>query len=664
MSSYINALSQSLPNLALSRSWWRHWLYPVLFLLSMVLSLATYLTLDSIQQSVDAYVTDNQRTIVGGDVVVTSQYAWSPAVLEAVQDLPDEQVVYDYQFNAMLLGNTDADPNINTSSDANQNVNVSEINNSDDAQALLARIKAVSHAYPLFGEVTLASGKPLWQVLDTDSVVVETQVLTTLNLDIGDTVQIGKGTFTIADELLSEPDRPLTAFGFGARVLMDADALPATDLLGARSRVNYRIEMTGTPEQMTQVQTKLSTLQADTPAMNDDSAFEVKTADESDTSVTRVSDNVLRFLKLLVIAVLFLSAVAQLGVTQAFIGREHRTNAIRRALGESMASIKASYTRVFIGMAVLACALAVALSFGLLMIGKTYLTAVLPADIALAINVLSVVKVTVVALAITWLMVQYSLYAVTRTKPSAVLKSQTATRERPPLWWYVLTLGLAYALMAWEFGSLFTGGQALLAMLGLAGGFWILAKGWLWVLGRLADKRLFGWLGRTAIHNLSRKGNQSGLFFVTLALSVAVLTLVTILNHSLNAQFVQAYPEDAPNLFLLDVQSDQHDGINEIMAQVSDTPLTYYPVIRARIRNVNGVPVSEIESGTEDDPTRIFNLSYMDTVMDTEFIQTTLTDGELYPIDETVTRHGVGIAKQAQPTTSCPCQFWTPPATC
>ena len=54
---------------ALTRSWWRRWVYPVLFLITLTLSLATYLTLDSIQQAVNTYITDNQRALVGVDSV-------------------------------------------------------------------------------------------------------------------------------------------------------------------------------------------------------------------------------------------------------------------------------------------------------------------------------------------------------------------------------------------------------------------------------------------------------------------------------------------------------------------------------------------------------------------------------------------------------------------
>ena len=78
---------------ALSRSWWRRWVYPLLFLLTLMLSLATYLTLDSIQQSVNTYVNDNQLALVGGDLILESKQDWPEEVLAQVQTLPDSQTV-------------------------------------------------------------------------------------------------------------------------------------------------------------------------------------------------------------------------------------------------------------------------------------------------------------------------------------------------------------------------------------------------------------------------------------------------------------------------------------------------------------------------------------------------------------------------------------------
>ncbi|MGP5437498.1 ABC transporter permease [Psychrobacter alimentarius] len=597
--------ARNLGSKALSRSWWQRWIYPVLFLLTLTLSLATYLTLDSVQQSVDSYVNDNQRALVGGDLILNSQQDWPSEVLTQVDTIADTQKVFDYQFSAMVV---------------------------TDEQTLLARVKAVSPNYPLYGKVELASGNDLWQQLTSDSVVVAPEVLSSLNARIGDTVTIGDAQFTISDVLTKEPDRPLTAFGFGGRVLMQQDALATTNLLGQRSRVNYRIELAGAPELIAQQRDSFTQILSNYPDI------ELSDADSADTSVSRISDNVLMFLKLLVIAVLLLSAVAMYGVITAFVTKQQSNNAIRLALGEPLSSVKRSYYQLLVVTSIIACIAAVALSFGLLKVGQPYLVAILPPDVGLAINPISAIKTTVIALVLTLLIAQRGLSTLNTTKPATLLNQGTGSPaqnlpwyRRVPLLWYGVMLAGLYAFFAYEVGSWLLGAQLLIGLIAFVAVFWALARGWLWLLAKLAKRSDIGWMQRIAIHNLARKGNQSALFFVTLSLSVAVLTLITTLNHSINAQFINAYPEDAPNLFLLDIQSDQHDEIDRLIG----APVSYYPVIRSRVVTANDVPVQDIEPADGfDDPTRVFNLSYADTVMDTEYIVDAVEDDQLYaPVD-------------------------------
>lgn len=586
---------------ALTRSWWRRWVYPVLFLLTLTLSLATYLTLDSIQQSVDRYITDNQRALVGGDLILNSKQDWPSEVMAQVNTLPASQVVYDHQFSAMVVS---------------------------AEQTLLTQLKAVSPAYPLYGDVELASGQPLWQQLTADSIIVAPEVLNGLGATVGDVVTIGDGRFTIRDVLTKEPDRPLSAFGFGGRVLMQQQALAATNLLGQRSRVNYRIEMAGDAETIAAQHATLKQLLVSHPDI------ELSDAKSADTSVSRISDNVLMFLKLLVIAVLLLSAVAMYGVISAFVSKEQPNNAIRLALGEPLASLKRSYYQLLLTTTVIACIAASILGAGLLQVSQPYLGAILPADVALAINPISVLKTIIIALLLSFVIAQRGLRPLNHTKPATLLNQGASQSNqnlpwyrRLPILWYGLMLTSLYVFFAYEVGSWLLGAQLLIGLIGFVAIFWLLARGWLWLLAQLASRHRISWMQRIAIHNLARKGNQSALFFVTLSLSVAVLTLITTLNHSINEQFINTYPADAPNIFLLDVQSAQHEAIGTII----DAPVSYYPVIRARVVAAGGVPVQDIEP-TEgfDDPARVFNLSYADTVMDTEFITDSLEKNALY----------------------------------
>ena len=594
---------------ALTRSWWRRWVYPVLFLITLTLSLATYLTLDSIQQAVNTYITDNQRALVGGDLVLESNQEWPAQVIEQVRSLPETQVVYDHQFSSMAV---------------------------TEEQTLLVRIKGVTPAYPLYGETQTESGKPLWQQLRPDTIVIAPEVLQGLNASVGDSVTIGDGQFTISDVLTKEPDRPLSAFDFGGHVLMEEDGLAATNLLGQRSRVRYRIEMAGDEDTIAALNEQLEQTLTSYPNIR------LSDIDSEDTQVSRISDNVLMFLKLLVIAVLLLSAVAMYGVITAFATKQQANNAIRMAMGEPARQIKASYYRLLLGMSIIASIASVVLSLGLLKVGQPYLTVILPEDLGLAISPLSIIKTLIIAIILTLVITQRGLNELSTTKPATLLNQGASQQsgklppwykgyQRTPLLWYGgMFIGL-YLFFTYEVGSWRLSAQLLIGLIGFVAIFWALARGWLWLLSRLAKNKNISWMQRIAIHNLARKGNQSALFFVTLSLSVAVLTLITTLNHSINAQFVNAYPEDAPNIFLLDVQSEQHDEINNIIG----TPVSYYPVIRARIVTAGGVAAEDIDADDDfDEPTRVFNLSYADTIMDTEYIVDAVTNDELYsPID-------------------------------
>ena len=586
---------------ALTRSWWRRWVYPVLFLITLTLSLATYLTLDSIQQSVDRYITDNQRALVGGDLVLESNQEWPAQVLKQLKTLPDTQVVYDYQFSSMAV---------------------------TAKQTLLVRIKGVTPSYPLYGEAELASGKPLWQQLKPNTVVVAPEVLQGINASVGDSISIGDAQFTISDVLTKEPDRPLSAFDFGGHVLMQEEALEATNLLGQRSRVRYRIEIAGDTETIATQQQALEQILTSYPDI------ELSDIDSEDTQVSRISDNVLMFLKLLVIAVLLLSAVAMYGVITAFVTKQQSNNAIRMAMGEPVKQIKTSYYRLLLTTAIIASIAAMVLSLGLLQIGQPYLIAILPEDIGLAINPISMLKTLVIAIVLTLVITQRGLSRLSTTKPATLLNqgareavtNQVWYRRLPLVWYSVMLIGL-YLFFSYEVGSWTLSAQLLIGLIAFVAVFWLLARGWLGLLASIAKRGKVSWMQRIAIHNLARKGNQSALFFVTLSLSVAVLTLITTLNYSINEQFVNAYPEDAPNIFLLDVQTEQHHAIDKILK----TPVSYYPVIRARVVTANGVATADIDAEDDfDEPTRVFNLSYDDKLMATEYIVDAVDKDQLY----------------------------------
>jgi putative ABC transport system permease protein len=594
-------MNRNLSNTIIRREWFGHWIYPLLFCFSLLVSLGAYLTLDSLQTAVDDYITDNQKAMVGGDIIIQSRQVLPDEVSRWVAALPPEQVVNDRQFNAMTYvedGATDA--------------------------SLLVRVKAVDLSYPLYGTLKLASGTSLTEALAPGQVLVERQVLTGLALRIGDRITLGESSFVIADEIIEEPDRPLTAFGFGARVMMLNQDLADTGLLGQRSRINYRVEIksdeTSAAEQLQQLQ-----------SLTADTSVNVTSVDQAQTSISTLSANFLKFLKLLVVAVIVLSGVGLMSVVKAFVNRQQQTNAIRRAIGEPVAHLKNGYYRLFLIMTLVAVFLAWLLSQVVLYFGYDAFAAIIPSQVTLNISLLSVVKVLLIAMALTWLMTHSTIQALSGVKPVAVLQQQTQTT---PQWyfsryWVILSLLSLYLLLSLELDSWWQGLQVAGGLLAISVIFWAFSQLILRSLKAMINRGwIKQWLFKLSLQNIFRKGNQSMLFFTTMSMAVMVMWSITALNHTIDQQLISTYPEDSPNMFMLDVQSEQHQALNEIIV----TPVTYYPVIRARIASVNGVDPETLKEqlGNYDNITRIFNLSYGTEVLDTEQMVDSLDTGQLY----------------------------------
>ena len=598
----------NLSNTIIRREWFGHWIYPLLFCFSLLVSLGAYLTLDSLQTAVDDYITDNQKAMVGGDIIVQSRQVLPEAVNQWVAALPPEQVVNDRQFNAMAY--------------------VAADDSSTNDASLLVRVKAIDESYPLYGILKLASGLSLTEQLKSGQVLVERQVLTGLGLAIGERITLGESSFLIADEILEEPDRPLTAFGFGARIMMLNQDLEATGLLGQRSRVNYRVEIK--IDDQTDGNAAIEKLQQ-LKSLTADSSVRVTTVDQAQTSISTLSANFLKFLKLLVVAVIVLSGVGLMSVVKAFVNRQQQTNAIRRAIGEPIAHLKNGYYRLFLVMTLVAVFLAWLLSQAVLYFGYDAFAAIIPAQVTLSISIISVGKVLLIALALTWLMTHSTIQALSGVKPVAVLQQQTMST---PQWyfsryWVILSLLSLYLLLSLELGSWWQGLQVAGGLLAISVTFWAFSQLILKSLKAMITRGwIKQWLLKLSLQNIFRKGNQSMLFFTTMSMAVMVMWSITALNHTIDQQLINTYPEDSPNMFMLDVQSEQHQDLNQIIV----APVTYYPVIRARIASVNGVDPETLKQqlGNYDNITRIFNLSYGNDVLATEQITNGIEKGQLY----------------------------------
>ncbi|MBC2733517.1 MAG: FtsX-like permease family protein [Desulfobacteraceae bacterium] len=558
----------------------------VLFL-CIVLSVVGLTALGGFQANVHQAMLRDARELHAADVIVRSSFPFLPAMeskLAGLTSRADVAMARVWEFYTV-------------------------VRTPDASASLLSAVKVVEPGYPYYGRVVLASGEPFHEMLAPGDIVVEQTLLDRLGLAIGSRLFLGDAEMTIRDVVISEPDRPVTVFTLGPRIFVSARDRQRLGLITQGSRVRYmallRLPASLSPE----------AVQEELWSAADPTQERVDTFRSADSRLKRFFDNLLFFLKLVGIFTLLLAGIGIQSVLTALMRARVKTMATMKALGAPNRFVMRLYLGVVLLLGIFGTACGIAAGLGLQQ-GLTFLLAdLIPADATFEVAWGAVGQSLVVGLLAVVLFAARPLLNLKHFKPSALFRHEKQkNRWLPGEWLTVLLTTLFFvALVLWQLedlriGAYFIGG--LLVLVGVAFlGTWLFLK----ALQRLAVRHL---ALRQAIRGLFRPRNATLAILVTLTASLTIIYAIFLIEKNLDATFVQAYPQDAPNVFFLDIQRDQTDAF----AQLVDRPLEFYPIVRAKLMAING---QAIDPGRErqrksDNLARPFNLTYRHHLLDDE----------------------------------------------
>ena len=93
---------------------------------------------------------------------------------------------------------------------------------------------------------------------------------------------------------------------------------------------------------------------------------------------------------------------------------------------------------------------------------------------------------------------------------------------------------------------------------------------------------------RHAINSLYRPGNQTRVVVLAVGLGSFLVIATQSLQTNLVREFDPASRAALPNMFLIDVQTDQKTGVEEIVERATGERPTLVPTVRTRIAAING----------------------------------------------------------------------------
>jgi putative ABC transport system permease protein len=305
-----------------------------------------------------------------------------------------------------------------------------------------------------------------------------------------------------------------------------------------------------------------------------------------------------RFLGLAALVSVVLAAVAVAMAARRHSERHLSGAAVMRCLGASQRTLVAIHVGEMVLLGLIASIVGVAIAFALQWLVADWLAQLLklsipPAGWLPALQGLCVGMVVLLAFATP------PVLALRRVSALRVLRRDLDTTE--PSAWLVAVAGLAgmAGLLWWKAGSATLGGAMLL---GIAATLVVLATlAWLLiVLLRRLRPRLRGAL-RYGLANVSRRPSTSIAQVSALGLGLMALLLLSFVRTDLLDRWQLSLAQDAPNRFLINVQSDQVQPVHDFIAAQHLPAPTLFPMVRGRLVAHNGKPVAATTQAQRDD---------------------------------------------------------------
>ena len=553
------------------RASWRRLAF---FFLCVAVGVAAIVALRSLTQNVRAALATEARSLLAGDVSLRTDRPW-PEELEAA-------LASGIDGNAPFPRTETVDI-----------VTMARLPEAGSTRTKVVELRGVQPGFPFYGRFELASGRGYaFDLLRRNGALVGPELLTQLGLQVGDDLLIGDAAFEIRDVIRSEPGRSLGAFSFGPRVLVAYSAVEEAGLLTFASRATRQL-----------------LLQVDEAAIeplveqlrNDLQETFVRVGSYRRTG-NRIERNLERtesYLSLIGFVIVVLGGIGVWSVTRVFVQQRMRSVAILKCLGATTGRVLAVYVAQVALLALSGSALGVALALAVLaglpdsLVEQTASAAGIGA-VSTELTASAIVQGLAVGTLVSLLFALVPLLEVRRAKPLLLLR-QGAARAPAGIDGLKVAVTAAAALglvlvSAWQAASLEVG---LYVVAGFAGVTFVLALVGRALLRAVAPLEASRWFAlRHAVLNLSRPGNQTRVILLAVGLGSFFIIGVQATQANLLGNFALELSDDTPDMFLIDIQEDQADGVRAMLEASTGRRPQLIPVLRARVTRLEGRNVS------------------------------------------------------------------------
>jgi putative ABC transport system permease protein len=475
-----------------------------------------------------------------------------------------------------------------------------------NGQSVLAEVKVVTDGYPLRGELRITdvqntADRRVTEIPAPGTVWVDERLLARLQLQAGDTLEIGNSRLPIGKIITQEPDSAIGFINAGPRVMLNNADIAATGLIQVGSRVRYRVLVAGAPAAIADYRGWVTPKLA--PGQR------VESIEDARPEIRSALERSEKFLSLAALLSVVLAAVAIALAARRFLQRHLDACAIMRCHGASQSRLVRLYLQQFVLLGAAAslagCVAGFIAQHALALWLGSLVTVELPEP-----GWMPALHGFVTGLALLLGFALPPVIALARVPTLRVLRRDIGAPSGMGLLGYVLGAAVIAALIIWKAGDLRLGSMVFAGFAGAMLAAGLLAWGVIALVSRLGGAGV-SW--RFGIANLRRRPLASILQVVALGIGVMALLTLTIIRSELLDLWQRSLPPDAPNRFIVNVQPDQIPGLKKFFEGRGIAMPELHPMVRARLIGINDRPVAPADY-SDDRARRLvdreFNLSW------------------------------------------------------
>ncbi|MCA1591672.1 MAG: ABC transporter permease, partial [Acidobacteria bacterium] len=545
------------------RASWKRLLF---FFLCIGVGVGSIVALRSMIQNLNRAVTGEARQLMTADVQAETTREWTTEALAAVERIARPSIV---EARAETI-------------EAATMVRPADATREG---ALMVELKGIEPPFPLYGDFRLVDGTPFdYSLLANDGALVAPLLLERLGVRVGDGLRIGDKTFQIRGVTTQEPGSG-GGFRLGPRVFVELQSLKGAGLTGFGSRARHKLlfKTRGDGEVAPLVQRLRTEL--------GNNVVNVRSYKDSEENLGEQFARAENYLSLTGLVILVLGGIGVSSVTRVFIEQKRKSIAILKCVGGTGRQLTAVFLAQVVALGFAGSLLGILLAKAALLFVRARFAASLPSNLGYELHGGSISQGLILGLLISVLFSALPLLRIRHIKPNMLLRE--SENAAPRRWldltrWAVSLLVLVGLLLlaAWQGGSIKVG-VYFLSGLGVTAAL-LYGAAWLLIFLVRRTRRVNSFALRQGINSLYRPGNQTRVVVMAVGLGAFLVMATQSLQVNLLSEFDLTRRGNIPNMFLIDVQKDQAEGVVNLVEGATGKRPELIPTVRARIVAING----------------------------------------------------------------------------